>query len=234
MSVLFTGAQRKQSSNVLDSSIQTFPVSMGGWVFVTVDEADKRFCICAQTDATANRYLRLGIDATEQVDFRVRGDLGIAQALHTTSALSLNTWHHIAGVWVDATNLETWFDGVKKADTVSDPGTLSPDEIEIGNFDAGTSAFNWGGRFAEGFIYNRRLVQADFDKLFTDKHAPDLVRDADLKHYLPFILHTNTDEKTALTWADVNQGSTAAHPPGIIYTLTTPNQHDLVGVVEAA
>ncbi len=218
MSIFLDGVnERKQSTNVL-VDVSTPPITMGCWVYWTVNELDKRFCMCLQNDGAINEFLRLGMDASEQVDCRVRGQSAIGDKTNTSASLTVNTWHWIGLVWVDTTHIEAILDTNIQSGIVTDAGVLAPDELEIGNYDAGTTPTFWGGRIAECAVWKRRLVAADFTNLSTNKCSPELVQAQDLVHYVKFEDKDDVDIVGGLTW-DVTAGTpdTADHPPGIKY-----------------
>lgn len=218
MAILFDNA-----SNELKESNTPFPVvgppmSIVMWFYVDEAVSGEFLMAAVQNSANSGNYFRMS-NASSDFAVRVRGDVNPGDVFAGGTTV-INTWHHGGLVTANTSDITAWLDaspGTPNTTTVSVTGA---NEISVGTNENNT-ANDWSGRVAEVAVYDIALVQDDFTNLFTNKHSPLLVQNANLKYYCRFAAASDIDEIASLGWANEVGGVTADHPPGIVYPSTS-------------
>jgi hypothetical protein len=92
------------------------------------------------------------------------GVFATAKTITTSNVIGLNTWRHVAFVYVPSTSMEIFLDGVSVLlDTTSVPSSAfsGSADLWIGQqFDSATAANAWDGLLDECAVYNTALSSA--------------------------------------------------------------------------
>lgn len=165
------------------------PLTMAAWVRTTSDTLlQQAVTLSANNDGD---IFGIGLDGATGGDpaFCMTGDSGFTYpTARSSSGYSLNTWHHVCGVFESFTSRLCYLDGGNAGTGLglATPGALS--RTTIGLFRGGSGGlYNpVSGSVAEVAIWNVALDAAEVAALGKGV-APILIRSASLRFYAPLI-----------------------------------------------
>lgn len=154
------------------------PFTMACWLYVTA---------LANTD-----FFTVGNNATDVHQLRVTSSgfircasfVGTGGSSTTTSAVSVNTWAHAAGVWSASNSRTAYLNGTAAATNTTNVNVTPLDELAIGGNYGQTIRFQ--GYLANVAVWNAALSAAEIASL-AKGFAAHLVRPASLVHYMPLV-----------------------------------------------
>ncbi len=107
-------------------------------------------------------------------------------AAESTTGYSADTWHHAAGVHIDASNRTAYIDGGSAGSSVETVTPVSIDRLRIGSTADSSPAVFTNGSIAEAAIWNVALSAAEV-AILAKGYSPLLVRPSGLVFYAPLI-----------------------------------------------
>lgn len=198
--------------------VSAVPFSFAAWYNTDVDTLPIAVLAMDGGGTTDFAELFLWGNGGDEISFWVRGqDDGSYLQANTTSAFSINTWQHAAGVCSGLSSASAYLNGGSKG--TSTVTTLAPtyDQTTVGGrFDTINHAFS--GSIAEAGIWDVALTDAEVATLALG-YSPLLVRPASLVAYWPLIGRMSPEIDLVGGFDMTLNGSptTADHPPTIYY-----------------
>jgi len=110
MARLFDGSN--QYLMVAAAPVTVTPLSISLW-FNKNDAGDDDCCICL-SDGSSNNFFAITLNTGGGNFVDVRAYDGASGVARSTSAYSLDTWHHAAAVYTSSTLRAAWLDGMGK------------------------------------------------------------------------------------------------------------------------
>lgn len=202
----------------IDSApISGTPLSMAGWIntdSVTVIEYALTIHDLSETD----QGFRIGVDGTEAGDpvIVLAYDGSVAYA-YSTSGVSVDTRHHICGVFPSSTARHAFLDGGNKGSETSSRTPTGLDRISIGRAGDSSASHYWGGTLAEIAVWNIDLTDNEVAILATGI-CPLEVRPQNLVFYVPLVRDNDNDLIGGLSLTAYNSPTISDHPP-IFYSI---------------
>ena len=132
----------------------------------------------------------------------------------TTTGYSANTWHHVAGVWYDATNRSAFIDGGSKDTNPAIQTILGQDRFSIGRNGRLSPGNYFSGSIAEAAVWNIALTDAEV-AILAAGYSPLFVHPQNLVFYMPLVRDNDEDivGVLSLTAFSGNSGpGISAHP----------------------
>lgn len=192
------------------------PLTISAWSYPTAAPGGytpRCSLITLEDSATDNRFeLSWNSFANNRAVATVSGPVpggGVTSGTAVSGAVTLNTWQHLAAVFVGRFERYAYFNGL-----VSAPGTngLVPagiDRLLIGTSTPGTTDSQHIGRIAEVGIWNAALTSAEIISLYAGM-SPELVRPQSLVFYAPLIRDLH-DKVGGRVITNVNSASISDH-----------------------
>ncbi len=189
----------------------TYPITMA-CLFQATDLTSPHTLMDVTDESTAHNFFILraaGNESGNPVAFYCND--GVPQTVLTTSAYTINTWHHACGIQVLATERYVFIDGGNKGMGIA--GNVQPtglDRVDIGFSGDSTPGFGLDGMIAEPVIWNVALTDAEVAMLpFV---SPLLVRPQNIIMYKRLIRLENIDLVGGLSFTEVGSPTIAPHP----------------------
>lgn len=147
---------------------------------------------------------------------------GVAPSAFATSAISANTWHHAAGIFVSTTDRRCLLDGGNKGTNTTTGGATGIDVFDIGRLGDLTPNWYWSGDVAEVAIWkltdwpgaaaadkanNFEAIIPALAKGYSPAHWP-----LGLAYYAPLVRST-LDRINGVSADTVSGTSVSSHPP---------------------
>lgn len=189
--------------------VTTTPCTLAGW-FYSDAERDHNIISVAQNGGSVHYFTLFANWATpSKVEVYQRGSLGASYAI-TTTAWSMNTWHHACGVFSTDASRAAYLDGGGKGTNSTDVGATSGlDTTWIGRH----FSTYFSGAIAEVGAWNVALADA-WVAVLALGISPLLVQPASLTAYYPLI-RGDQDRVGGYHLTAVNGPTIATHPPKI-------------------
>ena len=160
--------------NVPSLELQTGDFTIEAWANI----AQSKFNVIAGKDGCGDPNIySLLVDQSNAPGFSVVNSAGDSFIV-SASAVSLNEWHHIAGV-KEGTNIKIYVDGVLQ-NTLAISGTFGANNKifaigdRINSNPTGCGNTNFSGRIDEVSLYNRALTAAETQSIFNAEIAGKL------------------------------------------------------------
>lgn len=185
---------RANSPRIETNTFQTaksFPITLAGWGRPTGSSGTARTLMTLKRNTQSSHLtLRLG---TTNAWTMVHLYASTTGSVTDTTAVTLNTWYHVAGVFTAYDNRSLYVNGVfigndtaavnVSTDTWNDPfyGT----RVRLSTFD-----FNWDGQIAECGIWSAALTAEEINSL-AKGIKPPMIRPQSLEVYSPLNGHPN-------------------------------------------
>lgn len=155
------------------------PFSCAAWVYLTANALSGDVLFLGASGSTGNSNIFRLLAGANAVAL-TNGNLA------TGSAISLNTWTHIAGVWASATSRSIYVNGGGKVTNTTSATPSGVDRTTIGKRDNASNDGGLAGNIAEWGFWNAALDDAEVASLAAG--APPLnVRPTSLLAYLPMV-----------------------------------------------
>ena len=133
----------------------TYPVTLVAWSYITSIASQRH--VLQTTDTTGNNAHGLSVNSSGNV--LSESNAGSSAAATSSTALSANSWNHIAGVFASATSRAAYLNGAGKSTNATSLTPSSISLVYVGVFRAGSSNFNlMQGRIAEAAIWSAALT----------------------------------------------------------------------------
>jgi len=195
----------------------TEPVSAAAWVYPD-ETVNTKYVFWMGDKDNANQFIALNLESSgsgNNVRAEARNDgedpTGFAESSGT---YSVNTWHHVGGVWTSDTDRDVYLDGVGANNTDTNNGGTGWDRTTFGAEDGSTQSGLMSGRIAEAAVWDVSLTAAEMASLAAG-FSPLLIRTKELKFYAPLV-RSIYDYILLFSITDGNGTTVASHPP-IIY-----------------
>lgn len=167
------------------------PLTLAAWVNY---KATPDFVTFSVGNSATNDYIAIGSEAQGPDDHQAWTYDGDASA-DIGSAISINTWYHVAGVFRSDSDRELAVDGVLTGSTNTDTqSTITYNRVGVSVSADNTPFGDFDGRLAELAIWDVELTAAELASLATG-YSPLLIRPSNLIFYLPAIRHTIDDQR---------------------------------------
>lgn len=157
----------------MDDQIDADHISADVWTveaWIYQSEADGQQAVVSQIDNISEEFMNFEIGVEDGVPYAFAPDGGAWNEIFNNNSISLNSWHHIAGIY-DGTTLTLAVDGVINPESVTSMFIEGTRPLTIGTRTNGFSRFN-------GEIYEARVSSvARYDANF--KPEVGFVPDAD-------------------------------------------------------
>ena len=180
----------------------------------------------------ADHFWRLqmqGDVAGDLIEFQANAGAGRVDAV-SGSGVTVNTWHHVAGVTSASTSRFAYIDGVAGAENTNNRAPAGTDRVALGRSMTSSPSRPHSGRIADAAIWSVALSTAEV-ALLAGGQSPALIQPASLVNYWRLIddgLTTEIDFVGSQDLAESGSYGTknAAHPPLVLKTgdLTSLNQ----------
>ena len=182
MARLFDDAQN-ESLYLTSAVLSAHPLTIAFWgYFDAVSRVHNAVCIADSSDLS---YFAVGIQNTDAVYAALDGPVGGQQIAYSTADISINTWHHICGVFTDSNNRAAFIDGGNKGTDTGESGEPTGlDNTTIGVFNAGILYGHVSGRIAEVAFWNIALSDSEVAQVALGV-CPLMVRPDALVAYYP-------------------------------------------------
>ena len=173
--VLFDDGSSEYLTNG-NAAVITYPITMACWVNTNDLSVNQSLIIIADT-ATSNNFHQLYIEQGLDM-LRVRSDDATATIAFatTTTAMSINTWHHACGVFTSSTNRAVFLDGGGKGTDALDVTPVGLDSTTIAVRRTNFNQWYLSGMIAESRIYNRALSDAEVYALYAPQTRWELYK----------------------------------------------------------
>jgi hypothetical protein len=146
------------------------------------------------------------------------------RVITSASALTQNSWNHLAFTWDDTANQSTLYvndvqQGSTTASLVTFTGATACDVGHVATAEAGDHGWR-DGRIAELGIWPVVLTSSDRNSLFK-RYSPPRVRTSSLYRYLPLVRNLSYEARAGGSFT-VNSVDVGVHPPIISGVDITP------------
>lgn len=138
---------------------------------------------------------------------------GSGSTIDSTGSYSANTWHHVAGTFLNDTGRSVWLDGTETVGPGTSRTVASVDQTTIGvQFVSGATSAPLNGEVAEAAIWNVVLTAAEMASL-AKGFCPLFIRPASLVAYWPLIGRHDPEicPKGGFNMTLINTPTTARH-----------------------
>lgn len=212
--------------------VATPPLTMAAWAYT--DQLDNEtFVIGIASSSDANEYfsVSVAIGGIKPVNVSTRGG-GTLANIYTTTGATVNTWHHVCGVFNATDSRSAFIDGGGKATNTDTATPSNLDRMAIGRLARSAASFlYWSGSIAEAAIWNAALTDEEV-AILAAGYSPLFVRPQNIIFYLPMIRDDDNDLVGGLNLTATNGPTISAHPR-IIYPTSPfhPSITSLVGPI---
>lgn len=149
------------------ASAPDYPISYACWAYPTSDTANA-YCFGNVGTGLSNISDFLGCQGSnpgDHVNMRC-GQGGSTQGVDTTSAFTVNTWTHIAGVVASTTDRKIYQDGANMVQNTNSLGHQAMDKLVLGAFQNQSTRSSWfPGRLMHCGIWLVALTADDIASL---------------------------------------------------------------------
>lgn len=167
------------------------PVTISCWMHTTAVTENGVLVSLINSATNAANYLTFrGAVGGDPVGAQSWDGVGAVAAALSAGSVSVNTWHHVGGVWSAADNRAVFLDGAKTSETTS-VTVAGQNQTNVGVFLA-SSTCTYSGQIAEVGIWNVALTDAEMASL-AKGCSPTRVRPQSLVAYFPLV-GTNSPE----------------------------------------
>jgi hypothetical protein len=176
--------------------VTTTPLTISAWSYPTAAAAyPNPVCtLVSLQDRSGNNYrFQLGWSGYASYPYRalieVSGPIpggGSTTGIQIPGVVTLNTWQHLAGVFVGQFERYVYFNGTASAKSTAGLVPANISRLLIGTCLIGTVESQYIGRIAEVGVWNAALT-ADEIKSLAAGMSPELVRPQSLVFYAPLI-----------------------------------------------
>jgi hypothetical protein len=193
------------------------PSTIAAWVRIEATNIDHVIGYLGEASGTHRNQVQLSaVNSAGGPSFAVilfiGSSVGAAQRATTSTATSVNTWHHAAGVFSSSTSRTAYIDGVAGTENTTDIGsqnTATAINIGVRTANNGQAAY-FDGQIAEFGIWNAALTDAEIASLAKGMTC-DKVRPQSLVFYSP-LTRDLIDYKGGLAITNNNTATVANHP----------------------
>lgn len=170
---------------VLGSALVTsVPLSMACWIYCTTlptSHGDEYTLVQISDSSGAGKfdswYIRIDDSSGKNRPQAIMRNGALNNAL-CSAEISVNTWHHICGVWAATDSGAIYLDGGNKAtDSTNVTGITGLDSTQLGRVDLGT--------FQDDYFDGRMAEAAIWDVALTDEQVAALAAGASPMHVSP-------------------------------------------------
>lgn len=194
------------------------PLSICGWMYSNDLTIDQALLFVGDKDVATEYhcvYMR-GAVAGDFVQAISRGAVGGINRAVTTTGFSVNTWHHVAGVFAASDDRAALIDGGSKGTNAVNTLPVNFDRTSIGRFGDSTPIAYMSGRLAEAVVL--RIAATDYQVWLHAQGVPAPVvwPGWAIAAYYP-LFETDRDFHTSIyNMAPFNTPGWAPHPPKVL------------------
>lgn len=165
----------------------TPPFTMACWAYFDDLDAVSTMMAIGDVGANADFYTldMAGVLANDPIRAGVQAGVNFSASI-ISSAISLNTWHHVAGVFTSTSSRTAFVDGVNGVENTSFRSPTGLDRTAIGRLPRLTSTNYMSGRIAEAAIWNAQLTGPEITAM-SQGYSPLFIRPESLLAYWPII-----------------------------------------------
>jgi hypothetical protein len=227
MALLFDNASSEYIQNNA-TNVTAAPLTIATWFNTDELGGSDRYIltISSSSDANDSDSFRIGYHTVASVhQFQIEAREGASQGASAITGVSINTWHHGAGIFVSGTSRTAYLDGAAASENTQDRVPANLDRTTIGTMHGGTANIfgEWSGLVAETGIWNVALTAGEITMLSLGA-SPMLIRPQSLVFYCPIIGKNDPEPEIigGLNMTYTNTPVVADHVPTIFYPMTLP------------
>jgi len=203
-----------QRLNTAASPVTNVPLTVACWFNADNNTANQRI-VDVRATTGSNAYFSIGVNGAaggDPVRLVAFGSDNATEVTASTTGYSLNTWHHLCGVFTSTSSRTIYLDAAGSATGIASVGTPAFSQIDIGVFTDGGGGLSqfFDGRIAEVGIWNVALTASEVASLAKGMTC-DKVRPQSLVFYAPLIRDLQ-DVRGGLTITNNNTATVANHP----------------------
>lgn len=188
-------------------------LTLSAWIYPTA--AIQGFAVSlGNTSSNADFW---GISARNDAGSVVQATCSGSAATSSITA-PLNTWTHIAGVFVSSNNRSVFVNGGGKVSNSIDTINIAPNQIMIGDLARSARGAPFSGAIAECGFWNIALTDDEIISL-AKRWSPRAIRPSSLMGYWKLLGNQNPEPdywRGDLPMSFVNSPTKATNPPAII------------------
>ncbi len=214
MARLFDDASSQYLRGDISTIVNDVPVSMAAWIYTDINSINQ-VPVGLFTAAVEDNRIYMTVDSASKFSAVYHNNVyGIAA---TTASYSVNTWHHICGVFSAGNSRSVYMDGGSKVTNTTSitPFPSSLDRFSVGVADDSSPTAYMSGRVAEAAVWELALSDEEVAALGKG-FCPLLVRPCHLTHYVSLVRDHDLDTVGGLRLTAGNSPTVADHPR-IIY-----------------
>lgn len=189
------------------------PLTFACWFYDTTAGGND-VLLCIADSAGNNDFFEVRKNPTENLSAGTGDSSGGVQAVSST-AYSLNAWHHAVAVFASPTSRTIYLDGGNSGINSQSRTPASLDRIAIavrGNLGA---SFPFSGRLVWPAMWDVAFSAAEAARLFDEILCPMRMRRGNLRFFPPLVLASNRDLISGTDLVVVGSPTLSANPAGI-------------------
>jgi hypothetical protein len=215
MSYNFVNTSTQYISGPYLSFLTLYPSTFSAWVYMSsrASAAITILAIGSSSNANAGRILISGSGTSYAPG--INSNQYLVSNINTVGSVgtSLNTWHHICGLFTSSTSRTIYLDGVSTgtSTTASSPNGLNSIRIGAGYANDGTPSTHFLGRISDTAIWSDSLSDSEITSL-SKGFSSKKIRPQSLEFYCPLvrdlneqILNTTLTNNNTATVSDHNR-----------------------------
>jgi hypothetical protein len=175
----------RSTSNYLEASgapVSGTPLSITAWFNVDIQDAPEQEIVALHNSAGGNALYGLGLSTGTSVQGETNG--AAVNLTNGVGIVSLDTWHHAAGVWRSNTSRTFWLDTISVDDDTNTGAEGTVDVVNIGVIQTPSLAQPFDGEIADVAIWNAALEDDEILALASGA-TPLMIRPGSLVAYWP-------------------------------------------------
>lgn len=222
-----TATDYLQNTNAVISAL---PCTLAAWGYADFEDGTPKAGALLSVGGTGTTE-RLAIYMRAETSNNVVGashkDATTNGEAFSTTERSINTWHHVCGVFNSTTSRDIYLDGGSKGSNTTSVSLPTLDDTRIGCLNNSGAAIS--GYVAEAAIWNVALTAAEISALASG-YSPLLIRPGSLVYY-PQLIGRISPEIDIVGGYDMtlNGSPTTANHPPIIYPNTAIIPYGQIG-----
>lgn len=197
-----------------DLTSDTLPFTACGWIYPTATTAGRGIFTVEVAGTTDNRH-RIVTQTSSTITVSTRA--GTDANATTVATFTINTWHHVCGVWINDSNRWVYLDGGNAVQNTQTRNPTGMNRTRFGRFNEPPVYF--GGRLSHWTIWNVELTPTEIASL-ANKTPPNKIRPLNRIACVPMwgIHSPEIDACAARSWTIGGTPAIAPGPPVGLFT----------------
>jgi hypothetical protein len=162
--------------------VSAAPMTVSAWIRLDDLSSDQVFFWCGDKDDPTEAFT-LQFDNSNQIEWRTIDGSGGARA-STSTGVTIDTWHHIAGTEISTTSRAAWIDGGSKGTNSSTRSPSGTDRTAIGMSRDSSPSRETSGNIAHVAVWDAVLSDSEIASLAAGV-SPLRIRRGSLIAYWP-------------------------------------------------